>query len=91
VELVKLRNEGARKVGFKNYHLLSLAVGEQDAAEVDRIFDELYEATKEPYARLKAEVDEALAKKYGISVGELRPWHYQDPFFQERRLFMTWI
>lgn len=83
VELVKLRNEGARKVGFENYHLLSLAVGEQDATEVDRIFDELYEATKEPYARLKAEVDEALAKKYGVSVGELRPWHYQDPFFQE--------
>ena len=86
VELVKLRNEGARKVGFGNFHLLSLAIGEQDAAEVDRIFDELYEATKEPYARLKAEVDEALAKKYGVSVEELRPWHYHDPFFQERAI-----
>jgi len=24
-----------------------------------------------------------LAKRYGIAVAELCPWHYHDPFFQE--------
>lgn len=83
IRLVKLRNEAARKVGFDNYHTLALTVGEQDVKELDEIFGQLYELTNEPYARLKDELDQALAAKYGIEPGELMPWHYADPFFQE--------
>jgi len=86
IQLVKLRNEAARKVGFDNYHTLSLAVSEQDVKEVDRIFNELYELTNEPFAKLKSDLDRVLAAKYGITVAELAPWHYHDPFFQETPL-----
>ncbi|MHC4061185.1 MAG: M2 family metallopeptidase [Planctomycetota bacterium] len=86
VQLVKLRNEAARKVGFDNYHTLSLTVSEQDVKELDRIFNELYALTNGPFAGLKAELDGVLAAKYGIGVEELRPWHYHDPFFQETPL-----
>ncbi len=86
VRLVKLRNEAARWVGFDNYHTLSLTVAEQDVEELDRIFDQLYELTNKPFAALKAELDGVLAAKYGVAVGELRPWHYHDPFFQETPL-----
>ena len=86
VRLVKLRNEAARKVGFENYHTLSLTVAEQDVKELDRIFGQLYELTNKPFAELKGELDSVLAVKYGVSVGELRPWHYHDPFFQESPL-----
>jgi peptidyl-dipeptidase A len=86
IQLVKLRNEAARKVGFDNYHTLSLTVSEQDVKELDRIFDELYELTNGPFAELKAELDGVLAAKYGVAVEELRPWHYHDPFFQETPL-----
>ena len=86
IQLVKLRNEAARKLGFDNYHTLSLATAEQDVEELDRIFEQLYRLTNEPYAKLKAELDRILADKYDISVAELMPWHYHDPFFQETPL-----
>ena len=83
VQLVKLRNQAAQKVGFDNYHTLSLTTAEQDVKELDKIFDELYTLTKEPFAELKADLDRILAAKYGVAVTELMPWHYHDPFFQE--------
>ncbi|HUW18871.1 MAG TPA: M2 family metallopeptidase [Sedimentisphaerales bacterium] len=86
IRLVKLRNEAARKVGFDNYHTLSLTVAEQDVKELDRIFNELYELTNEPFAGLKADLDRVLAAMYGITTAELAPWHYHDPFFQESPL-----
>ncbi len=86
IKLVKLRNEGARKLGFANYHTLSLTAAEQDVNEIDKIFDKLYELTNEPFRKLKAELDEKLAEEYNVSVDELMPWHYHDPFFQETPL-----
>ncbi|RPJ38146.1 MAG: peptidase M3 [Planctomycetaceae bacterium] len=83
VQLVKLRNEAARKLGFDNYHTMALATGEQDVKELDKIFNELYELTNKPFAALKADLDRTLARKYGIKPDKLMPWHYHDPFFQE--------
>jgi len=83
VQLIKLRNQAARKLGFDNYHTLSLTTTEQDTKELDKIFDQLYELTKKPFAGLKTELDQILAAKYGIPAAELMPWHYHDPFFQE--------
>ncbi len=82
-ELVRMRNEVARKLGFKNYHAMQLAINEQDQAEVLALFDELDQLTSEPYARAKQQIDTALADQYGLLISDLQPWHYQDPFFQE--------
>ena len=86
IQLVKLRNEAARKVGFENYHTLSLTIAEQNIEELDEIFNKLYELTNEPFAKLKDDLDRILAAKYGTEVKELAPWHYHDPFFQETPL-----
>jgi len=83
IRLVKLRNRAAQKLGFENFHTLSLTTAEQDVKELDRIFDELCELTNEPFAALKADLDRILAAKYGVAENELMPWHYHDPFFQE--------
>jgi peptidyl-dipeptidase A len=83
VRLVKLRNQAARKLGFDNYHTMALATGEQDVKELDRIFADLYQRTNKPFAKVKAELDQILARKYGVAPAELMPWHYHDPFFQE--------
>lgn len=83
IRLVKLRNQVAKNLGFENYHTMSLTIGEQDVDELDKIFAELYELTNEPFAVLKAELDEKLAANCGIEVSQLMPWHYHDPFFQE--------
>jgi peptidyl-dipeptidase A len=82
-ELVKLRNEAATQLGFKNYHAMMLTISEQDGTELVKMFDDLDALTKEPFTKAKAEIDERLAKKSGVKVEELMPWHYHDPFFQE--------
>jgi peptidyl-dipeptidase A len=82
-ELVKLRNEAAVKLGFKNYHALQLYLNEQDGDQLIRLFDELDELTRGPFLEAKADMDARLAKMYGVKVDELMPWHYHDPFFQE--------
>jgi len=83
IELIKLRNQAAQKLGFDNYYLMSLAVSEQSLEELTNIFDELADLTDEPFAELKAELDSILADRYGIGVAGMMPWHYHDPFFQE--------
>ena len=82
-DLVQMRNESARQLGFKNYHAMQLAINEQDQAEVLALFDELDELTREPFAKAKSQMDESIAEQCSVSIDELQPWHYHDPFFQE--------
>ncbi len=82
-ELVRLRNEAARKLGFKNFHALQLYLNEQDGDAIVKLFDELDELTREPFRAAKADVDAKLAAHSGVKVEGLAPWHYHDPFFQE--------
>lgn len=82
-ELVALRNEAARALGFKDYHVMQLFLNEQSQSQVLKLFDRLDALTREPFRRAKAAIDEKLAQQSGLPVANLRPWHYQDPFFQE--------
>ncbi len=81
--LVKLRNEAARKLGYANYQALQLYLAEQTQEQVLKLFDELDMLTREPFKKLKSEIDSKLAEQCGVAVADLRPWHYHDPFFQE--------
>ncbi|RQW07682.1 peptidase M3 [candidate division KSB1 bacterium] len=83
IELAHLRNAGAQKLGFANFHAMALAASEQNVDELDKIFADLEELTAAPFANLKSELDALLADAYGIGVSELMPWHYHDLFFQE--------
>jgi len=82
-ELVKLRNRAAVQLHFKNYHELQLYLNEQNGDDLLKLFDELDELTRAPFAAAKAEIDQKLAADYKIKPDELMPWHYHDPFFQE--------
>jgi peptidyl-dipeptidase A len=83
IKLVKHRNNIARKIGFKNYHEMSLKLSGQDPEEVTKIFDELDSLTKGNFTQLKQEIDTYFASRYKIPSSELRPWHYQNRYFQE--------
>ncbi len=83
IKLVKLRNETARTLGFRNYHEMSLTLSDQNPQDIEKIFDELDLLTKEEYISLKGEIDTYLAKRLNIKPEELMPWHYQNRFFQE--------
>ena len=82
-QLARLRNEAARSVGHRDWYALSLATDEMDEQRLAETLAAADRATAEPFARWKAAVDERLASRFGCAAGELRPWHYADPFFQE--------
>lgn len=81
--LVTLRNEAARLLGYNDYHQMSLQLSELDPVLVEQLFDRLDVITKKDYQKEKDAIDHFLAKKFGLDVPSLRPWHYQDRFFQE--------
>jgi peptidyl-dipeptidase A len=83
MKLVKHRNKIAQKIGFSNYHEMSLKLSGQDPAEVTKIFDELDNLTRDNFGQLKGDIDSYFAKRFKIAVSELRPWHYQNRYFQE--------
>jgi peptidyl-dipeptidase A len=83
IKLVKMRNEIARELGFKNFHEMSLKLSEQNPEEISTLFDELDNLTRDSFAKEKDAVDEYFAKRYNINKSELMPWHYQNRFFQE--------
>jgi peptidyl-dipeptidase A len=82
-ELARLRNEAARSVGYRDWFALAVATSEMDEARLFATLDECDRLTAGAFADWKAETDARLAKRFGGSVAELRPWHYEDPFFQE--------
>jgi peptidyl-dipeptidase A len=82
VELVKERNAAARVLGYRNFQAMQLALGEQDPDAVLVLFDELDRLTRTDFAAAKSEIDQSLSKRLGVPVKGLRPWHYQDRFFQ---------
>lgn len=82
-ELVRLRNEAAQATGYPDFYHLKLGLGEQDPERIDGFFDRLEALTDAPFNQLKSDIDERLAAIHGIDESDLRPWHYQNSFFQE--------
>jgi peptidyl-dipeptidase A len=83
VQLVKLRNESAREVGFDNFYTMMLTLDELDETELFALLDDLDRGTRPVFERYKDSLDRRLAARFGTTPEALRPWHYADPFFQE--------
>ena len=81
-ELARLRNQAARDLGARDHFALALATGELDETRLFATLDDVDRATAEPFAAWKRDVDTSLARRFGCAVDDLRPWHYDDPFFQ---------
>ncbi|MGZ8764227.1 MAG: M2 family metallopeptidase [Acidimicrobiia bacterium] len=82
-DLVRARNVAARALGHRDHFALALATGELDEARLFATLAEVDTATAAPFAAWKAELDLRQAERFGCAVDELRPWHVDDPFFQE--------
>jgi peptidyl-dipeptidase A len=83
LELVGLRNQCARDLGFRDHYAMALALAELDEARLNATFDEVQALTDAPFEAWKAAYDRRLAARFGCSAEELRPWHLGDTFFQE--------
>ncbi len=81
--LAELRNEAARRMGYDNFHRMSLTLNELDPDWLYAMLDELAAKTEEPFRRVKADMDAELSERFGVPVDDLMPWHYAEPFFQD--------
>ena len=81
-ELAHLRNQAARELGFRDYFELALATSELEETRLMATLDAVDSATREPFAAWKSATDTERAARFGGPVTDLRPWHYDDPFFQ---------
>jgi len=82
-ELAELRNQAARGLGYRDHFELALATGELDEGRLFATLDEVDRATAGPFTEWKGRLDQSLAARFGCGVADLRPWHYDDPFFQD--------
>lgn len=82
-ELARLRNDAARRLGFRDYFAMALATDELDEQRLFATLDAVDAVTAEPFRRWKAELDSRLAQRYGCDESDLQPFHLSDPFFQE--------
>jgi peptidyl-dipeptidase A len=81
--LVRLRNEAARRLGFTTHYEMALRFNDLDESRLFATLDDVERASQASFAAWKAGLDERLATRFGCGVDDLRPWHYDDPFFQE--------
>lgn len=82
VELARVRNRAAAALGFENYWQMEVQLQEHDPQQLQAIFEELEALTGEPFASMKATMDAELAARFGVAADAMRPWHYDNPFFQ---------
>jgi peptidyl-dipeptidase A len=82
-ELARLRNTAARALGERDHFSLALATGEMDEGRLFATLEAVDAQTERPFTEWKAQVDETLAERFGCAVSDLRPWHLDDPFFQD--------
>lgn len=83
IDLVRLRNQAARAVGFDDYYQMSLTLHEVAPKFLAGAVSEMERLTDEPFSEIKSKLDDNLARRFGVDVEALRPWHYADVFFQE--------
>lgn len=83
LELVRLRNDGARSLGFADFHVMSLELDELDPAWLFGLLDRVERDTQPLWDEYKGALDARLAERFGCATADLRPWHYADPFFQQ--------
>jgi peptidyl-dipeptidase A len=83
VQLAELRNTAARSLGFRDHFALSLAVGELDEDRLFKTLGEVDRHTAQPFQAWKRQLDARLAGRFGVAAPDLRPWHYDNPFFQD--------
>jgi peptidyl-dipeptidase A len=83
LELVRLRNREARRLGHRDYFVMALAQQELEEASLFPLLQRLKELSEAPFARVKAAVDATLAERWGHGAWDSSPWLYADPFFQE--------
>lgn len=83
LDLVRLRNQAARALGYSDYFQMQLDLQEIDPKWLLKTFEELSQKSEKAYASVLHEIERRQSERFGISISELGPWAWSDPFCQE--------
>jgi len=83
LELVRLRNEAAHHLGYPDYFQMQLDLQEVDAEWLLKTLNDLGKKSDGAYEEILGEINQALAKRFGVQESKLGPWAWSDPFCQE--------
>ncbi len=83
LDLVKKRNEVARRLKYSDYYQMQLDLQETDKKWLFEFLDEFDQATRESYFKMHHEIEEKLAEHYQVPQATIGPWAWADPFCQE--------
>ena len=83
MDLIKLRNESAVKLGYANYYEMSIQLQEFDGEWLKQTLESYRDQTDTLFRRVKYSIDQAVGRRLGVDPSTLMPWHMSDMFFQE--------
>lgn len=83
LELVKLRNESARSLGYSDYFQMQLHLQEVDGKWLADLLEETSKKSEKAYLKVLEEIEEFQAKRFHVDKSELGPWGWSEPFCQE--------
>jgi peptidyl-dipeptidase A len=87
VEVVELRNEAARHMGYENYFYMQLDLQEVDPKWLFSFLGKVEKNSQKAYDALMVSMEQKLQERFGIEKEELFPWVWSDPFCQEDPLY----
>ncbi len=84
IELVRLRNREAKKLGFADYYQMSLTLQEQDCETLFGLLERLEAECTDVWNNYRAGLEASLRTRFGLSAQQpVQPWHHANRFFQE--------
>ncbi|EGL19466.1 peptidase family M3 [Paenibacillus sp. HGF7] len=82
LELVKLRNRAARRLGYDDYFAMKLETAGIGLDKLTELIRQIRGGLDFAYREVKCGIDLELADRFHIARSEVRSWHYAHPFFQ---------
>jgi peptidyl-dipeptidase A len=83
IQLIKIRNENAKTLGFSNYYDMMMELSELSTEQIHSMFRSFKEQTDDVFTEIKGEIDSVISKKFNFEKTDVAPWHYSDLWFQE--------
>ncbi len=83
-ELVRLRNQGAQALGYRDHYAMSLALDELAEDRLYAMFDELADELEPAWSAEREQIARERREALGLdSSAPLQPWHLVDVFGQD--------
>lgn len=83
LDLVELRNQAAKAVGYPDYFTMQLDLQEVDEEWLFRTLDDLAGRSDAAYSKILSLIEQEQRQHFQVNQDALGPWAWSDPFCQE--------